>query len=123
VQAKILIIDDEPHIVKLVASRLEANGYDTIIASGGEEGLDKAARDKPDLILLDVLMPGIDGHQTLRELKARDETRMIPVIMFTAKGQLEDVEKAHEMGAVDYIVKPFNPVTLMEKISKTLGKR
>ena len=117
---KILVVDDDPHIVKLVESRLKANRYDVITAKNGIESLEKANKEKPDLIILDILMPEMDGYQTLRELKESAETKSIPVIMFTAKGQSEDVEKSYELGASDYIVKPFTPVTLLEKIHKAL---
>jgi len=119
-QKKILVVDDEPHIVKMVANRLRVSGYDIITAQDGAEGLKKTQEERPDLILLDVLMPVMDGFQMLKKLKDNIATKDIPVIMFTAKGQAGDVEKAVDLGALDYIVKPFTPIVLLEKINKAL---
>jgi len=117
---KILVVDDEPNIVKMVANRLKVSGYGVITATDGVEGLKKAQEAKPDVILLDILMPKMDGFHTLKKLKENIITKNIPVVMFTAKGQGEDVEKAAELGAVDYIVKPFTPLILFDKIKKAL---
>ncbi|MFQ5951841.1 MAG: PleD family two-component system response regulator [Candidatus Omnitrophota bacterium] len=117
---RILVVDDEPHTVKMVESRLRANGFDVITAQNGAEGLEKARAESPDLILLDIIMPEMNGHETLSKLKESEETKSIPVIMFTSKGQVEDVEKASYAGAVDYIVKPFDPIALLNKIRKAL---
>jgi len=117
---KILIVDDEPSIVMMVKSRLAANGFAVVTASNGAEGIEIVKKDRPDLIILDILMPEMDGIETLTKLKASDETKDIPVIMFTAKGQTGDVEKAQEVGACDYIVKPFSPPILLEKVKNAL---
>ncbi|MGB2600260.1 MAG: response regulator [Candidatus Omnitrophota bacterium] len=117
---KILVVDDEPHTVKMVESRLKANGFDVITAGSGREGLKKAQEKAPDLILLDILMPEMDGHETLSRLKESAETKNIPVIMFTSKGQVEDVERSSYAGAVDYIIKPFDPIAMLDKIKKAL---
>lgn len=117
---KILVVDDEPHTVKMVESRLKANGFDVITAGSGREGLKKAQEEAPDLILLDILMPEMDGHETLSRLKESAETKNIPVIMFTSKGQVEDVERSSYAGAVDYIIKPFDPIAMLDKIKKAL---
>jgi len=117
---KILVVDDEPHTMKMVVSRLKANGFDVITAENGVEGLEKAEKESPDLILLDILMPKMNGHETLSRLKESAETRSIPVIMFTAKGRVEDVERSSYAGAVDYIVKPFDPMVMLNKIKKAL---
>ena len=117
---RILVVDDEPHSVKMVESRLRANGYDVITAGNGAEGLEKARKEAPDLILLDIVMPQMNGHETLSKLKESSETKSIPVIMFTSKGQVDDVERATYGGAVDYIVKPFDPIMMLNKIKKAL---
>jgi len=119
-QKKILIVDDEPHILKMVENRLKFSGYETITAQDGNEGLKKAQEQKPHLILLDILMPGMNGFQTLKKLKEQEDTRNIPVIILTAKGQPQDVEEAINLGASDYVVKPFTPIVLLEKINKVL---
>ena len=117
---KILVVDDEPNIVKMVASRLRANNYGVITATDGFEAIEKAKKEKPDLILLDIMMVKLDGHQTLSKLKELEETKSIPVIMLTAMAHNEDVEKAMAGGSVDYIVKPFTPVTLLQKIGRAV---
>ena len=117
---KVLVVDDEPSVVKMVAFRLKKEGLDVVIAQNGTEGLEKAKAEIPDLILLDVTMPGMNGHEVLVKLKELDETKSIPVIMFTAKGQADDVERSSREGAVDYIAKPYDPVTLLGKVKKAL---
>ncbi len=117
---KILVIDDETLLVDLVKIRLEANNYDVIAAYDGVEGLEKAKNEKPDLILLDISMPFMDGYQALQKLKENDQTKSIPVIMLTAKSQIDDVTKVADLGAADYVVKPFNPQTFLAKIHKAL---
>lgn len=119
---KILIVDDESHIVWIVEKRLRANGYDPIVAFSGTEGLEKARQTKPALILLDIMMPGINGYVTLQQLQAHAETKHIPVIMFTAKGRMQDVQQAIDMGAIDFIIKPFEPESFLEKIRLAIGK-
>jgi len=118
---KILIVDDEPNILRTVADRLRMTGYEVVTAADGEEGLERALEEKPDLILLDILMPRLDGFATLDRLGQITETRDIPVIMLTARSQAEDVLRATASGAADYVVKPFDLVGLIEKIDKVLG--
>lgn len=117
---KILIVDDEPHLVEVIASRLKANHYKVATAISGQEGIDKAKKEKPKLILLDILMPDMDGYQVLQRLKEAPETREVPVIILTVKKWSEDVQKALEGGAADYLAKPFTPATLLEKIEGAL---
>lgn len=120
---KILLIDDEPIIVKLVSSRLQANGYDVITASNGQEGLQKARTEQPDLIILDVMLPKMDGYRVCRLLKYDDKYRRIPIIMFSARVQTEDQEKGMMAGADAYLTKPFNPQTLLGKIEELLANQ
>lgn len=115
---KILVVDDEPHLVDMVATRLRANRYEAVTAVRGGEGIEKAKREKPDLILLDVLMPDMDGYGVLSRLKEDKETEKIPVIMLTVRHWSEDIERALSAGAVDYIGKPFEPKDLLDKIQK-----
>ena len=117
---KILVIDDEPHLVEILANRLKANRYQVITAVTANEGLEMAIKDKPDLVLLDILMPDMDGYQVLRKLKEEPQTKKIPVMMLTVKKWSEDVQKAMLGGAVDYLVKPFDPVILLQKIKRTM---
>lgn len=115
---RVLVVDDEPHLVEIIASRLKVNGYDVQTAATGGEGLKRAETFKPQLILLDILMPDKDGYQVLRSLKANPKTKEIPVVILTVKKWGEDVKKAVSAGARDYVVKPFNSETLLEKIRK-----
>ena len=117
---KILIIDDEPHLVEILANRLHSAGYEVVSAGSGEIGLEKARTEKPDLILLDVLMPDLDGYEVLRHLKGAVQTRSIPVMMLTVKKWSEDIQKSITGGAADYIVKPFHPAKLLERVKKVM---
>lgn len=122
-QAKILIVDDETDIVNTVQYRLESCKYEVITASNGQEGLEKATMEKPDLILLDINMPIMDGHEMLERLRSRPDLKSTPVIMLTAYSDRADVSKAAELGISNYVTKPFDFTDLTEKISKTLEDR
>jgi two-component system OmpR family response regulator len=119
---KILVVDDEPNIVRTVADRLRMSGYDVITAADGEQAVAAAMKDRPNLILLDVIMPKLDGHGVLQRLRQMDETRQTPVIMLTARSQGQDVERATTAGVTDYIVKPFDLVEVLEKIKRELSR-
>jgi DNA-binding response OmpR family regulator len=117
---KILVVDDEPHIVKLVASRLKANGYEVITAGDGQEALDTARTEKPDLIILDLMLPKMDGYKVCGFLKRDTKYVNLPIIMFSARAQEEDIKTAQEVGADAYITKPFKPDELLGKIKELL---
>lgn len=117
-KSKVLIIDDEPDIIETLTYMLQARNYEIISASDGIEGLLKAKSESPDIILLDIMMPGMDGYEVCSKLKKDNSVKNIPVIMLTAKGDAEAVIKAHRLGANDYIVKPFNLPTLLNKLGK-----
>jgi len=121
-KAKILIIDDEIDIVETVSFMLTARGYTVISAFDGIEGMEKAKLQKPNLIFLDIMMPGMDGYEICVKIKTDKDTKNIPIIMLTAKGESDSVQKAHKSGANDYIVKPFSLPTLLNKINKFLMK-
>ena len=120
--AKILVIDDEPNIVQTLQDRLEMNDYKVITAGNGKEGLEKALSEKPDIILLDVIMPVMDGHEMLERLRQTDVGKEMPVIMLTARSQSQDISRADACGIEDYVVKPFDLSELLEKIENTLQK-
>ena len=105
--AEILIVDDIPENLNLLCQTLEAKGYNIIAATSGESALQIAARSKPDLILLDIMMPGLDGFETCRRLKANQSLTDIPVIFITAKNEMESLVEGFQVGGVDYITKPF----------------
>lgn len=119
---KILIVDDEAELVDLVKIRLEAVGYEVIKAFDGQEGLDKAKLERPDLILLDIMMPKMDGYKVCGLLKMDARFKTIPVILFSAKAQKEDAQMAKEVGADLYITKPFEAPVLLVKIKELLGE-
>jgi two-component system, OmpR family, alkaline phosphatase synthesis response regulator PhoP len=116
---KILLVDDEPDILQMVSLRLKANGYEVETAGNGEEGLEKAKANHPDLIVLDVMMPKMDGYQVCRFLKKDTRYKKVPILMLTARAQGEDMSLAEECGADGYAAKPFDPPEFLEKI-KTL---
>ena len=118
---KILLVDDEPDFIETVQFFLEANEYQVFTATNGEEAVEKTAEEKPDLILLDIMMPKMDGLAACRILKNNENTRSIPIIMVTAKGSREDVAQASGAGANSYIMKPFNLIKLVDKIQEGLN--
>jgi two-component system alkaline phosphatase synthesis response regulator PhoP/two-component system response regulator VicR len=120
---KILVADDEPYILMALTDAVEMEGYDCVTAVNGKEALQKAREERPDLIMLDIMMPYMDGFEVCRELKADPATRDIPVIMLTAKSQQVDIQKGKEAGADDYITKPFRPSTLRKKFNEVLDAR
>jgi len=120
---KILIVDDEPDYITAIQCRLEWSHYDVITASNGQEGLEKVASERPDLVLLDTNMPVMNGHEVLERLKQHQELKNIPVIMVTALCEAQDVAKASSYGVVDYVAKPFDFSDLVEKIAKALENK
>jgi DNA-binding response OmpR family regulator len=119
---KILVIDDETDLTEMLVLRLEANGYQVISACNGQEGLDKARTEKPDLIILDLMLPKIDGYKVCRMLKFDERYRHIPIILFTARAQELDIKLGKEVGADAYIIKPFEPDILLSKVAELLKK-
>jgi len=118
---KILIIDDEQGIIDFMQMALESRDYTVISALDGEDGLIAAQQESPDIILLDVMMPGMDGFETCRRIKNNDLTKKIPVLFISAKAQAADVELGVSAGAEDYIIKPFEMNDLIGKIKKYVG--
>jgi two-component system alkaline phosphatase synthesis response regulator PhoP len=122
-QARILIVDDEVDIVSTVQYRLEFCGFEVITAANGKEGIEKAVNEKPDIILLDIRMPVMNGHEVLERLKSCPELKDIPVIMLTAYSDAKDIAKAADLGVAGYVTKPFDFPDLMGKISNALGNK
>jgi DNA-binding response OmpR family regulator len=117
---KILLVDDEPDIVTSVKARLEASGYQVVVAVDGQQALESARKEMPDLIILDLMLPKIDGYKVCRLLKFDDKYKHIPIFMFTARAQEIDRKMGEEVGADAYILKPFELKSLVEKIKETL---
>lgn len=120
---KILVIDDEIFISRMIKITLEAKDYEVIVAKDGTEGLEKAFKEKPDVILLDIMMPVYDGFYILGKLKEQDETRPIPVIMLTSMGRTQDITHALELGSAGYVMKPFEYEDLIASIENALKKK
>ena len=118
----IFIADDELDFVSTLRSRLEFEGFGVTTAADGKEALQRIIREKPDLILLDIMMPTMNGYQVCRELKGNADTSSIPILMLTAKSQESDKFWGKEAGADDYVTKPFDMEELMEKIGGLLDE-
>jgi twitching motility two-component system response regulator PilH len=114
---KILIVDDSPTERHALSELLEKNGYHVVTAESGEEAIAKSKSEMPDLILMDVVMPGMNGYQATRTITREEETKHIPVVMCTSKGQETDKIWGMRQGANDYLVKPIDPQVLLEKIA------
>lgn len=117
---RILICDDDPVILRLLQVNLELEGYEVLLAHHGEEAIEVASQGNPDLIVLDIMMPRLDGYQTMQKLKAGESTSDIPVLFLSAKAQQSDIERGQEQGVAGYLTKPFDPSELLEVIENLL---
>ncbi|MEO8289976.1 MAG: response regulator [Gaiellaceae bacterium] len=118
----VLVADDDPDILTLIQVRLEKDGYDVLGAADGERALAVAFEHTPDLVLLDVMMPKLDGYQVTRQLRAHEATRAMPVILLTARVQEADIARGVEAGADDYVKKPFSTQELRARVQAALGR-
>ncbi len=118
--ARILVVDDERDLLELLQFNLEVSGHAVTTAMTGWDGLEKARAAKPDLVVLDVMLPDLIGFEVLRKLREKEETRSIPVILLTARGEESDVLVGFELGADDYVCKPFSPKELLARIRAVL---
>ena len=119
---KILIVDDEPDVLALMCIRLEKYGYEIITAINGKDAFDRIVKDKPDLVLLDLIIPIIYGTEVCRRVKNDEDLKHIPIILYTAHGEVMTAEKAKSFGADGYIAKPFEAEDLIAKINNTLAE-
>ena len=119
---RVLVIDDEPPIRLLCRVNLEAEGMEVLEASDGPTGLEKARNDEPDVILLDVMMPGLDGWQVAEELIEGERTGTIPIIFLTARAEARDRARGLDLGGIDYVTKPFNPVELAPLVRDLIAR-
>ncbi|MGC8797897.1 MAG: response regulator transcription factor [candidate division WOR-3 bacterium] len=117
----ILVVEDEPNLRELVKARLEQSGYEVVTAADGFNAIVQARKVKPDLIILDLMIPKMDGYTVCRTIKSTADLNRIPIIMFTARTSPDDVRRGKDMGADAYITKPFNPETLLGKIQELLA--
>jgi DNA-binding response OmpR family regulator len=120
---RILVVDDEVDLVEMLIVRLEANDYEVLVAYDGQEGLDKARTLKPDLIILDIMLPKLDGYKVCRMLKFDEKYKQIPIILFTARAQESDVKLGEEVGADAYVAKPFEQNILLKKIAELIQQK
>ena len=118
--AKILVVDDEVQLIQMVQIRLEASGYEVVTANDGEEGIEKAKSENPDLVLLDIMMPVMDGYEACKILKSDPQTNKIPIIYLSAKAQEDDLQNGKESGADAFVKKPFETPELLAKIEELL---
>ena len=119
----ILVADDEEDVRELVSYRLSRSGYEVIDAVDGEEAFRLASERVPDLMVLDVMMPRLDGYELTRRVRAEESLRSVPVILLTARSQESDVGRGFDVGADDYLKKPFNPDELVARVRAVLGRR
>ncbi|MBC8366589.1 response regulator [bacterium] len=120
-QGKVLVVDDEVYILHILDFSLGAEGFDVITAADGEQALARARSERPDLIVMDIMMPRLDGYETCKRLKSDPATKDIPVLLLTARGREEDRKRGMEAGANDYMTKPFSPNKLIGRVSEMLG--
>lgn len=119
---RLLIVDDEVDLAQMIKFRMENNGYDVLLAHDGQSALEMARKERPDLIILDLMLPKMDGYKVCGLLKKDSRYSHIPIIIFTAKGQEDDMKLGQELGADAYIVKPFEPQVLLGKIKELTEK-
>ena len=118
---RVLICDDDAAILRVIQVNLEVEGYETLLAHHGEEAVEVARREHPDLVILDIMMPRMDGYEACAVLKDADDTKEIPVIFLSAKAQQADIDKGKSYGVDDYVTKPFDPYDLVEVVERLIG--
>ena len=122
-KAHLLVVEDEEDLRELLVYNLAREGFRITAVDSGEQAITKAGRDRPDLVVLDLMLPGIDGLEVCRSLKSHEETAIIPIVMLTAKGEESDIVAGLELGADDYITKPFSPRVLSARIKAVLRRK
>ncbi len=120
---KLLVVEDDGDIRELISFNLEMCGYDVIRASDGQEGWEKARTEMPDLVVLDLMLPGLDGFEVCKRLKSEKATQAMPIIMLTARSEEESMVKGLELGADDYVTKPFSPRVLVARVKAVLRRK
>jgi len=119
---KILVVDDDQDILRIIRLYLQNKGYEVFSETSGQAGIDRAKSENPDLIILDAMMPGLDGIETMKLLREDETTKQIPIIMCTARNSRKEVVQAARMGVSDYIVKPFAGAVLLQKVAQVLSE-
>ena len=121
--ATVLVVDDDPVILKLLEVNFEMEGFQVVRAADGAEGLERARAVRPDIVVLDVMMPRMTGYEVAKALREDDGTAHIPIIFVTARAQSSDVERGMELGVEDYVTKPFDPLDLIDRVNALLARR
>ena len=121
--ATVLVVDDDPVILKLLEVNFEMEGFQVVRAADGAEGLERARELRPDIVVLDVMMPRMTGYEVAKALREDDATAHIPIIFVTARAQSTDVERGMELGVDDYVTKPFDPLDLIARVNTLLARR
>jgi DNA-binding response OmpR family regulator len=121
-EARVLIVDDDPVVRRMLQLSFESEGFDVLTAADGFEGLDAMRSGKPDMVILDIMMPKLDGMKVLDELNGDDELRGMPVILLSAKATSLDVDLGLKAGAADYVTKPCDPIDLVDRVRSVLAK-
>jgi two-component system, OmpR family, phosphate regulon response regulator PhoB len=119
---RVLVADDEPAIRALCRVNLQLGGMEVFEADNGVAALEVVAREQPDLVLLDLMMPELDGWHVARQLASSEETRDLPIVVLSARSERQDIERAHEAGALGYVLKPFDPLSLAGELERTLQR-
>ncbi|HET9252728.1 MAG TPA: response regulator [Candidatus Eisenbacteria bacterium] len=122
-KGKVLVVDDEIYIVHILDFSLGMEGYEVITALDGEQALERMKSERPDLVVLDIMMPKLDGYEVCKAIKSNPATKQTPVILLSAKGRNVDQKLGFDVGADDYITKPFSPRKLVERINQLLGQQ
>ena len=117
---RVLVVDDDPVIVRLLEVNFEMEGFEVVTAVDGQDGIDKAKAEQPDVVVSDVMMPKLNGLELAAALKGDDSTKHIPIVLLSAKAQVDDVRAGLEAGADDYVTKPFEPLDLIDRVTKLL---
>ncbi|MFN2607658.1 MAG: response regulator transcription factor [Acidimicrobiales bacterium] len=121
-RTRVLVVDDDPVILELLRINFEIEGFDVVSAADGQEGLERATADQPDVVLSDIMMPRLDGLQLLARLKADPATAGLPVVLLSAKAQTAEVERGLALGADDYVTKPFDPLELLDRVTAAIER-
>ena len=120
---KVLVVDDDPQVLKLLRVNFELEGFDVLSATNGEEALEMVGKDTPDVVVCDVMMPGIDGLEVVRRLRAQPDTAALPLVVVSAKAQRADIRAGLKLGADEYVTKPFDPAELIATVQRLLDER
>ena len=119
---RVLVVDDDPVILELLRINFEIEGFEVISAADGQEGLERARAEQPDVVLSDIMMPRVDGLQLLARLRDDPTTAGLPVVLLSAKAQNNEVQRGLALGADDYVTKPFDPLELIDRVNAVLAK-